>query len=56
MYKITGSQGKGYKLKRLGGCGLWLTVSKHRSKQRAEEAMQREEDKDIMKLFNRGKI
>lgn len=51
MYKITGSQGKGHTLKKLGNCGLWITVSKHRSKQRAEEAKQRAEDKDIMKQF-----
>ena len=41
MYKVTGSKPKGYKLSKLGTCGLWFTVSTHPSKQRANEAMKR---------------
>ena len=48
MYKIEGNTKDGYVLMRLGVCGLWIDVSKHDSRQRADEALLRQKQIRVM--------
>ena len=47
-YKVEGNKKTGYDLMQLGGCGLWHPVSHHDSKERADRAMTRAMNRDIM--------
>lgn len=48
MLKIEGDKIGGYNLLKLGGCGLWQPISHHDSRERAEQAMERQEHLAVM--------
>ena len=47
-YKVEGDKSIGYDLLKLEKCGLWEPISHHDSKERADQAMTRAKNRDIM--------
>ena len=47
-YKVEGDKKTGYDLLKLEKCGLWEPVSHHDSRERADQAMTRAKNRDIM--------
>ena len=47
-YKVDGDKKTGYDVLKLGGCGLYEPISHHDSKERANQAMTRALNRDIM--------
>ena len=47
-YKVDGDTKTGYDLLKLGACGMWEPISRHDSKERADQAMTRAKNRDIM--------